>query len=78
VKRPRKQHVVRRVTESGNDPVLFGHEDQGVARAFVARNHPRGGEVYTETPDGYREVYSADLDYQGSNPWTPLEDGDEE
>lgn len=75
VKKSRTHHVVRRITESGNDPKVFSHEDQGVARRYVELNHPRGREVYVEGPDGYREYFSADHKFQGSGDgWLPLED----
>jgi len=75
VRKSRTHYVVRRMTESGNDPKVFSHEDKGVARRFVETNHPRGREVYVEGPDGYREHFSADHQYQGSGDgWLPLED----
>ena len=72
------KHRVRRVTPEGNDPVVFSHEDRGVVRNFVKKNHPRGLEVYTEAPDGTREHYSSEQDFQGSDNggWVPLTDED--
>jgi hypothetical protein len=79
VKAPTKYRV-RRVTEEGNDPVVFAHEDKGVARQYVKTNHPRGLEVYVQHPDGYREHYSADQEFQGSDNggWNELTDEDVE
>lgn len=73
-RRRRTHHTVRLVTESGNDPVQFSHEDPDVVKQYVKDHHPRGGEVYTETPEGYREVYSADHEFQGKPGWRPMEE----
>lgn len=74
--RPSVKYRVRRMTEDGADPVVFGHEDRGVARRYVEINHPRGLEVYLQHPDGYREHYSADQHFQGSDNggWNELEE----
>lgn len=77
VRRKKTHHVVRQYTEGGADPVLFSHEDQAVVRHYVRTHHPRGREVYTESPDGYREHYSADHAYQGSDGWLPLDEEEE-
>lgn len=69
-RRPQTKYRVRAYSpESDNDRVLFSHEDKGVARKHVETNYPRGREVYVEHPDGYREHYSADHAFQGSEPW---------
>lgn len=72
------KYKVRRVTEEGNDPVIFSHEDKETARRHVVTNHPRGLEVYLQHPDGYREHFSADLSHQGheSGGWQELTDED--
>ncbi len=76
--KPSSKYRVRRITPDGSDPVQFAHEDKGVARKFVADNHPRGREVYVHHPDGYREHYSADQAFQGSDNggWNELTDED--
>lgn len=78
--KPPTKYRVRRVTEEGHDPVVFSHEDKGVARRFVETHHPRGLEVYVQHPDGYREHYSADQHFQGSENqgWNELLDEDVE
>jgi hypothetical protein len=67
--RPTKFRVKHYNPDSDNDRVLHSHEDKDQARRFVVQHHPRGREVYLEHPDGYREHYSADLAFQGSDPW---------
>ncbi len=61
-------------------PVLFAHEDKALAERFVKTNHPRGKAVYLESPDGKRQHYSADHDFQGSadSAWQDWEDDDED
>jgi hypothetical protein len=78
--KPSTKYRVRRVTPDGTDPVVFSHEDQGVARRYVEDNHPRGLEVYVQHPDGFREHYSADQEFQGSDNggWNELTDEDVE
>lgn len=39
------------------------------ARNYIKQHHPRGREVFYDGPAG-KEHYSADLDAQGSDPWT--------
>lgn len=81
--KPRKakattRYRVRRVTPEGMDPVVFSHEDKNVAKRYVTDNHPRGLEVYLQHPDGYREHFSDDLNYQGheGGGWQELTDED--
>jgi hypothetical protein len=77
VKKPTKYRV-RRVTEDGSDPSVFAHEDKNVARRYVETNHPRGREVYVHHPDGYREHFSDEHKFQGSDNggWTELTEDD--
>lgn len=76
--KPANVYRVRRVTPEGNDPVVFKHEQKGVARKYVQTHHPRGLEVYVEHPDGYREHYSADQHFDGhdNGGWNELNDED--
>lgn len=78
VPRPKKRQTKFRVRrynpESDFDPIVFAHEDKGVAQRYVKDNHPRGREVYLEHPDGYREHYSTDHEYQGSEPWMEFDE----
>jgi hypothetical protein len=69
-------YVVRRMTESGADPAVFSHEDQGVARHHIETNYPRGREVYLQHPDGYQEHFSAEHKAQGNENggWFPLDE----
>ncbi len=78
--KPSSKYRVRRVTPEGNDPVVFTTEDKGIARKHVKDNYPRGLEVYVQHPDGYREHYSADQEFQGSDNggWNELLDEDVE
>jgi hypothetical protein len=77
VRKPTK-FTVRKITPDGVDPVIFSHEDRGVARRHVEDNHPRGLEVYVQHPDGFREHYSADQHFQGSDNqgWNELTEDD--
>jgi hypothetical protein len=47
-----------------------GDTGEAQARTYIKQHHPRGREVFLHAPDGGMEHYSADLDAQGSDPWT--------
>lgn len=65
VKARKPVYRVRRVTETGEDPVITKFDTKAQARKYVETNHPRGREVYVEHPDGYTEHHSADLAFNG-------------
>jgi len=45
--------------------VVFSSDTEGIARNYIKQHHPRGREVYLETPAGRLEHYSAEHDMQG-------------
>lgn len=80
--RPRPKptkYKVKKVDENGLYPTISPFDTEGEARRFIRNNHPRGRNVFLESPDGTREHYSADHAHQESGDgWFPFEDEDDE
>jgi hypothetical protein len=53
-----------------NTRVVPPFDTENAARRYVENNHPRGHEVYLETPEGTKHHYAADED----EPWQTHED----
>lgn len=80
VKARKPVYRVRKVTDTGEDPVVTKFDTLAEAHRYVEINHPRGREVYVEHPDGYSEHHSADLKQQGhdSGGWLELSEDETE
>jgi hypothetical protein len=79
--RPPKFKVRKYVEGMDTHPVLFAHEDETQAKRYIKQNHPRGKEVYLESPDGTKTHYSADHAHQGSDDdlvWQEWPDDDDD
>jgi len=81
-KRPARppKWTVRRVDlnqpdHAGSNIVQF--DSEGPARNHIMNNYPRGREVFLQAPDGSRQHYSADHDFQGDDPWQDFSEDEE-
>lgn len=72
-KAPSKFKVMSATAPEGT-PAIFSSESEGAVRNYIRNNHPRGREVYIQTPDGSKEHYSADMGHQGDDPWVEYSD----
>lgn len=52
---------------------LVEFSSEGPARRHIETNYPRGREVFLENPDGSREHYSQDTEYQGDDGWVTFD-----
>jgi hypothetical protein len=77
-KKPVKFKVRKVVAGMDNHPVIYSSDNQTLAENYITANHPRGREVYLETPDGAKKHYSADHDFQGTDAWNDYSDDEDE
>jgi hypothetical protein len=76
--KPTKFKVRKFVQGMDTHPVLFSDENEALAKRYIKNNHPRGREVYLESPDGIRTHYSADHDFQDTDAWQEWDDDDDD
>lgn len=77
-KKPVKFKVRKVVAGMDTHPVIYTSDNQTLAENYITTNHPRGKEVYLETPDGAKKHYSADHDFQGTDAWNDYTDDEDE